>query len=463
MHGDFSLNPLAYRDRVSRVLYQQGRVQLDSDMNELTGTLLHATRALAFDAIGPHGGVDTSFQITFDNNKFQIAFGHYWVDGIQCVNQRPGDFWDVLAKAPVPPAPKTLLLHKQPYYFFPETPDPDESKPGLFYLDAFEHHISSAQDDSLRELALLGPDTTSRAVVVWQVRKLTTDDTRAWHELIDNLDGPPRIYDKPYIALNLLLRSGGRLRARATITEATDPCVISPDARYRGNDNRLFRVEVHRPGHLDAAGKPVDATFKFSRDNGAEVYPIRELEGKVVQLDSLGRDHRTAIRVNDWVEVVDDEVLLMQKALPLRQVIDVNRHTMTVTLDDTPDEKAGTRQELHPILRRWEGPPIAIRLREDAHPKANWIDLADGVQVQFSLAPGYRNTFRTGDYWTIPTRTATGDVIWPHDGPDNPLAVAPHGVDHHYAPLDEWKGGTGTPMTKFRRDFLPLTMVQPKP
>ena len=28
MHGDFSLNPLAYRERVSRVLQQMGRVQL---------------------------------------------------------------------------------------------------------------------------------------------------------------------------------------------------------------------------------------------------------------------------------------------------------------------------------------------------------------------------------------------------------------------------------------------------
>jgi hypothetical protein len=36
MYGDFSLNPLAYRERVSRVLSQQGRVQLDSDANEQT-------------------------------------------------------------------------------------------------------------------------------------------------------------------------------------------------------------------------------------------------------------------------------------------------------------------------------------------------------------------------------------------------------------------------------------------
>src|SRR5258708_19845378 len=87
MHGDFSLNPLAYRDNVSRVLYEQGRVQLDSDANELTETLLHATRALAFDAIGPHGGIDNSFEITGDGTDFQIPFGHYWVDAIQSLNR----------------------------------------------------------------------------------------------------------------------------------------------------------------------------------------------------------------------------------------------------------------------------------------------------------------------------------------------------------------------------------------
>jgi Family of unknown function (DUF6519) len=59
--------------------------------------------------------------------------------------------------------------------------------------------------------------------------------------------------------------------------------------------------------------------------------------------------------------------------------------------------------------------------------------------------------FRTADYWLIPARVATGDVIWPTetavDGQGKPItdaqgkpvtkpvAMQPDGVTHAYAPL----------------------------
>jgi len=40
------------------------------------------------------------------------------------------------------------------------------------------------------------------------------------------------------------------------------------------------------------------------------------------------------------------------------------------------------------------------------------LTLADGVQIQFQKSDpdGPAETYRTGDYWLIPARTATGDV-----------------------------------------------------
>jgi len=56
------------------------------------------------------------------------------------------------------------------------------------------------------------------------------------------------------------------------------------------------------------------------------------------------------------------------------------------------------------------------------------------VQIQFQETISAKNRYRTGDYWLIPARTATGDVEWP--GPvGKPEAVPPHGIEHHYAPL----------------------------
>jgi hypothetical protein len=65
-----------------------------------------------------------------------------------------------------------------------------------------------------------------------------------------------------------------------------------------------------------------------------------------------------------------------------------------------------------------------------------WLVLEDGVQVRFQSLRTEDSTheYRSGDYWLIPARTATGDVEWP--GPaDAPEAVPPHGVQHAYAPL----------------------------
>ena len=56
MKADFTrdtFNPLKH---FSRVLMQQGRVQLDADWNEQTAILLHYLRSLGADLIGPHGG-----------------------------------------------------------------------------------------------------------------------------------------------------------------------------------------------------------------------------------------------------------------------------------------------------------------------------------------------------------------------------------------------------------------------
>ncbi|SFM49937.1 DUF6519 domain-containing protein [Nitrosomonas communis] len=54
--------------------------------------------------------------------------------------------------------------------------------------------------------------------------------------------------------------------------------------------------------------------------------------------------------------------------------------------------------------------------------------------------------YRTGDYWLIPARVATGDIEWlvelddkgkPKlvDGNKDPIPKQPFGIDHYYAPL----------------------------
>ena len=64
-----------------------------------------------------------------------------------------------------------------------------------------------------------------------------------------------------------------------------------------------------------------------------------------------------------------------------------------------------------------------------------WIELEKGIEIQFCSKEGF---YATGDYWLIPARTATGDVEWLKERQGDklvPVAVPPHGIEHHYAPL----------------------------
>ncbi|HJU73365.1 MAG TPA: DUF6519 domain-containing protein, partial [Gemmatimonadaceae bacterium] len=164
----------------SRVLSQQGRLTLDADLNELQSIQLHLLRTLARDLIGPDGGegflVDSTTTPVARN--FAITKGRYYVDGFLCENR--GEVFYQGNGASTRP--------RQPY--FRVTPQSDlelgNDSQHLVLLDVWERHVSFAETDGrlemdrrypplLREVALGGPDTASRAQVVWQVK---TDELR---------------------------------------------------------------------------------------------------------------------------------------------------------------------------------------------------------------------------------------------------------------------------------------------
>jgi hypothetical protein len=472
MKGDFSRNTFAPLEHYSRVLMQQGRVQLDADWNEQVAILLHYLQTLAADLIGPHGGLPGAFEIQPGNaGDFVIQPGHYYVDGILCENE-------VLRDDVGNPSPVTYT--NQPDYPLREADRLEDGETYMVYLDVWERHVTTIEDTDIREVALgpNGPNTTTRAKVIWQVK--TEKDVDHCPNEQEEWDGLMNKWQPP---------NRGRLKAKAREDPErdTDPCIVSPEARYRGAENQLYRVEIHA-GSRDENGNPPTPTFKWSRDNGSVVFPIRSMTppeislANMVQptvttrltLEHLGRDGRFGLAVGDWVEIVDDDYVLQRRAEPLWQVEAVDPVNTQVTLKregfSSPPSGAGQDPSKHPLLRRWdhkEGDPDkrGLELHEGAaivkegEGKAGWLILEDGVQIQFQPAPeGTENQYRTGDYWLIPARTATGDVLWP--GPIHaPEAVPPHGVEHHYAPLAIILVGSDGQVTKektCRRRFGPL-------
>jgi hypothetical protein len=76
--------------------------------------------------------------------------------------------------------------------------------------------------------------------------------------------------------------------------------------------------------------------------------------------------------------------------------------------------------------------PVATNVEQ-----AKWTDLEDGIQIAFAQLPfGVEGEYRSGDYWLIPARVATGGIEWPpSEQADKMSLVVPGGVHHHYAPL----------------------------
>ena len=484
--GDVTRDTFCPEKNFSRVLMQQGRVLLDADWNEQTSILLHYLRSLAADIIGEHGGPKDGFgfaigvepkpgesppfgltklewdKLKLKKDDFVIGKGHYYVGGILCEND------DHLAFSLQPDNPGATPLSDTPRMKF------------LVYLDVWERHVSYLQDadtdnPNIREVALGGPDTATRARVVWQV-KLKETDIR--------VEKARNGYPEFLAELGELIRpSTGRLRARARKPETDGEdcaCVTSPESRYRGVENQLYRVEIHRSGVASNGGLKDEkstggaaATFKWSRENASVVFRIRKPVASgngetTVALSDLGRDARFGLKEGDWVEIVDDDYILQNRAESLLRVHAINREECSVTLRGVPGSNVGQEVNKHPLLRRWDHRGGASKsggltihkdgaaLVQEGSGDNSWLHLEDGVQIQFQELKPSAN-YQTGDYWLIPARVATGNVEWP--GPVNdPASLPPHGIEHHYAPLALIVIGTGS-VTDLRRTFTPLTLL----
>jgi hypothetical protein len=444
---------------------QQGRVQLDADWNAQVAIQLRYLRMLATDLIGPHGGPSDGFAITDKaasggqlTGDFSITQGRYYVGGWPCENDG-----DVLYRS------QSTLRHLP-------TPAALEADKGYFvYLDVWERHIGTAEADGpievdrrypdlLRELALGGADTSSRAQLVWQVNVTNRLDRGATPIEVPNASGDWEQWANDNIVTRWEewvdgwkpnRRGSLRVEARKPGDERDgEPCVISPKSQYRGLENQLYRVEIHRPGA--AAGREgerhdTDATFKWSRENGSVLLPVESIAANKIKLAIWWRDDRLGITEGDWVEVANDVTALSNAANPLQRVKKVDRDELTLTLDDTP---AGVTDEpsLHPVVRRWDhrrptaGAVGSTEIASDGAlyiVEDEWIELESGIRVRFDASPdaAVDHRYLTGDYWTIPARTSVGDVLWPklpNTGQPQqlePESLAPHGVEHQFAPL----------------------------
>ncbi len=475
MKGDFSRDSFTPRKHYSEVRMQQGRVQVDADWNEAQRIQTHRAETTTLDVVGRAGAPEdeAGFELTVKGSAPEdlvIGAGRYYVDGILVENEAA-----------------------VPYVQQPDLPHPGDWRQAvmqtglaLAYLEVSKRHLTALEDPAIKETALGGPDTCTRVQTVWQVRLLPLDtepfrlkekeqeavragftgletkyrqarekgDAKQAGEIAAEIKRQARTLaglikgqecTDPYPEWQALVeRTPGRLAARLDpAPPPATPCELLPGTAYRGLENQLYRVEIHKSGALGTA------SFKWSRDNAWVAARILAASGDEIGLDGLGPDEILGFNEQDWVELLDDEAELKGKAGLFFRVVKVDRARNVLKLEGFDGSVVNLADFRTPKVRRWHqgAAPAAT--------SADWLDLENGVQVRFE-----DGLYRSGDYWLIPARatgSAAGSIEWP-DG----QALAPHDFpERHYARLAllayDARNRTLYRLEDCRRLFPPLT------
>jgi len=409
MKADLSRNTFNPQKHYDAVIQQQGRVAVDADWNEQAAIHEHRARAGASDVIGlcggPIGGGGFALRPTDDKKDIQIGAGHYYVDGILCENGAE-DPAITIGTEPDLPLPGGLPTSPGRY---------------LAYLDVWQRHITALDDPTIREVALGGPDTCTRAKTVWQVKLFRVGDVTSSLNCLSDL---------PEWAKETA-EGSGKLAARAQPPEEQEtPCRLPSNAGYQGLENQLYRVEIQDAGILPSPAGDKPPTFKWSRDNGTVVTRIESLDPQAhtIKVAGLGPDNVLGFEQGQWVELIDDGRELRGEPGTLVQ-IKSRQANNTLELDPDVDLSGMDLSRRLVKVRRWDSAG-ALRVEVPAS-NHGWIGLEKGVEVKFN-----EGTYRTGDFWLIPARSATATVEWPQDDkPGRPRSVSAEGINHHYCRL----------------------------
>jgi hypothetical protein len=469
MKGDFTGLSFKKEKHYRRVNMQQGRVQLDADWNEQISIDVHHERTFLNDIIGRTGtpiDSETKYSDGFkivppsaSQKMYTISKGRYYVDGILCENE------------------ENITVDKQPDLPLDATGSNDaflKDGPGpyIIYLDAWERHITYLDDPQIREIALLGPDTATRTKTVWQVKALKVDEiTNPFTIAVVNPPSFPCLSTSPFWD-SLINSSSGTLAARATPPGIETACDLPPKAGYTKLENHLYRIEIHDGGELGSTAAIPTPTFKWSADNGIVASNITEIDEQNHRLtvNNIGRDKNLSFTQPCWVEITSKKHELWGKQGTFVKIISVDQNTLTFdamskrpTDDDITNSNFPT--QLNPKVRKWDCDPeqpapcvVQIPSNNDGYLKLG----DDGVEIMFTP----NGTYRTGDWWIIPARTATKDIEWPiDDSTQKPRSLLPFGIKHHFARLAilTYKGESIDPksLTDCRSTFPSLTDTKP--
>jgi hypothetical protein len=444
----------------SGVQMQQGRVLEDDDWNEDERIAAEQRRLDRLQVIGPVGTSDGGFRIsnpTVSGSEmdFTIGSGSYFVSGLRADLESDERF----------SAQDDWLDQTQP-----ERTAPTTSRNDLVYLEAWEQPVSAVEDNELFEVALGGPDTTTRTRVMQRVKVATDvgtgDCAAAWAAVRDRwatghvgtVDGHSELVTNA--ALTVGFEGGG---------DPADLCSPAVAKGYLGAENQAIRVEL------------IDSTrFTWGFDNASPLYRVHvAADGKTVTMLTEPKDHAHWPLTGQIVEL-----LSWSAVLPNREKLAATQgHLSRVDGSYDPDLQQfslASTSTLPPNFgTEWQARLDAASLGPAFFYLRVWdrgSDLTSDPAIAFTpgtpVPLGHTGLTVTlvgpnlngGDHWVVAARPETPSRVVPWNF-ESPAGRPPHGVRRFVAPLAilEWtaSGSTvsGQVVSDCRETFRPLTRL----
>ncbi|MDQ4008291.1 MAG: DUF6519 domain-containing protein [Actinomycetota bacterium] len=420
MQGDFSRWTFDDKAGYRSVLLQQGRVLLDADWNEQTAITARHDEIRTRDVVGRAGGPASGAAFAVTDGAGATPSGTAWAD----LRVSTGRFYvaGTLVETPLTETGPGPALADQPFLrrggSLPGLVEPTTNGRYAVVLDVWTRHVTADEAPDLLESALGGPDTTTRAQTVWQLRLRQVGAT----DTCSGLAGASWLERTPPTMTASLAES----------PPGSDPCQITTSAGYRRLENQLYRVQV---ASVDTDGT---ARYVWSRENGSVVAGLVKITPAAVSthdadlhLDRRGRDEELSFGEGDLVEVTSRDrelhglpALLATAGAPDGLVLPV---TWLGAAGSDPGAADVTQLGAAPVVRRWEGGPTTANTSPD--------DLEGGIRVAFGTGE-----FRIGDYWLLPARTVrlvygvsalAGTLEWPTTTSGDPVPQPPVGPVHN--------------------------------
>lgn len=438
------------KKRYAAVGMQQGRVMLDDDFNENERMRLEEERRVNLDVIGPAGSPDAGFSVSNGSAAngeldFDIAAGTFYLGGLRLWN----------------PAKATYQLQDDWLQQGPldRVAAPD-GRVDLVYIEAWQQPVTATEDTELFEVALGGPDTSTRLRTMWRVHLATgvdgSDCAGAWTTLTGQWANA---------GLGTIDATGERivdasLKVGYFQGQVGDLCTPAIAGGYLGAENQTIRVQLVSK-----------TTFTWGLDNGAPLYQANVINQDTIVLSTDPRDQVHWPVSGQVIEILPPGARLPNKEkladeggflTRVKKSFDPVTHSFTV---DPPvplhfgeiwqhRTDAGDLHGAELFVRVWDrgddrSSPTALAIAPSQKLGDTGIDV---TITGTALLPG--------DHWIISARPKTPQTFVPWDLSDG---RAPQGTRRWFAPLAliKWHGdGTFDVLHDCRPSFPPLTRIR---